>query len=95
LQDFGDRNQSSQRGPHLVQPFSATPSVARQNITANLRNIKSRAPNSPHHRVRPSLRQARALLAWRIEMRRMTGFSRKAPFVFPEFAQDIRNADLA
>ncbi|WP_212462848.1 hypothetical protein, partial [Bradyrhizobium manausense] len=39
LQDFGDCIQSSQIGPHLVQPLSARPNAPRQKTKTIRRNI--------------------------------------------------------
>jgi len=39
LQDFGDCTQSSQIGPHLVQPLSASPTAITLPSIINLRNM--------------------------------------------------------
>jgi hypothetical protein len=39
LQDFGEFSQSSQIGPHLVHPLSASPIAAAQKIKTTRRNI--------------------------------------------------------
>jgi uncharacterized protein (TIGR00369 family) len=44
LQDFGDCIQSSQIGPHLVQPESARPAASTLKINTRRRNIDSQLP---------------------------------------------------
>jgi hypothetical protein len=48
LQDFGECIQSSQIGPHLVQPSSARPKAITPRINANRLNMAERFP-MPHH----------------------------------------------
>jgi hypothetical protein len=44
LQDFGDCTQSSQIGPHLVQPLRARPSAITLKISINRLNMAALLP---------------------------------------------------
>jgi hypothetical protein len=44
LQDFGACVQSSQIGPHLVQPSSASPMAIRLDISSNRRSMNGHSP---------------------------------------------------
>ena len=49
LQDFGDCSQSSQIGPHLVQPLSARPMATTPKINANRLNMIAPLPHAPSY----------------------------------------------
>jgi hypothetical protein len=52
LQDFGDCSQSSQIGPHLVQPLSVTLSATTPKINADSLNMLT---HSPRGYIRPQV----------------------------------------
>jgi hypothetical protein len=84
LHDFWDGSQSSQIGPHLVQPSSKSPTAITDNSKASRRNIWKNYPSHPGHH---SLRHVMGL-ALPIKMRHQNEFAKYTQSFFKVMQED-------
>jgi hypothetical protein len=91
LQDFGDCSQSSQIGPHLVQPFRTRPTAITPKTIANRLTIAYLTRYASSYRINPDVFKPALPGAWSRPGER--GFRRDRYLIAPETPPIVAECD--